>query len=132
MMTDQRKNDLYQIAKTYVIDGLGGKDFDVIPYHEAVILRAPLNPGGSETPITGRENLRNSWWAPLPQLVKGTTFIDAFVNEDKSAVAVEFYCDLINPECRLRIIDRFKVDDDGKITDQENFFDPRAVTNPKD
>lgn len=126
-----RKDNLYKIAKTYVIDGLGGKNFDAIPYHEHVSLRAPLNPGGSESPITGRENLRNSWWAPLPELVKGTTFIDAFVNEEESAVAVEFYCDIINPACRLRIIDRFKVNSDGMITDQENFFDPRAVTNPE-
>lgn len=116
-----RKNELYKIAKTYVIDGLGGKDFDAIPYHENVSLRAPLNPGGSAVPVIGRENLRTSWWAPLPQLVKGTTFIDAFVNEDESAVATEFYCDIISPTCRLRIIDRFKVDEDGKITEQENF-----------
>lgn len=126
----KRKNELYKIAKTYVVDGLGSKNFEAIPYHENVSLRAPLNPGGSETAITGRENLRDSWWAPLPQLVKGTTFIDAYVNDDGTAVAAEFYCDIINPACRLRIIDRFKVDKDGKITDQENFFDPRAVTNP--
>ncbi len=125
-----RKNELYKIAKTYVVDGLGAKNFDAIPYHENVNLRAPLNPGGSAVPVTGRENLRTSWWAPLPQLVKATTFIDAFVNEDESAVAAEFYCDIISPACRLRIIDRFKVDEDGLITDQENFFDPRLVTNP--
>ena len=130
MENNSRKETLRKIAKTYVVDGLGTKNFDAIPYHDKVSLRAPLNPGGSEVPITGRENLRNSWWAPLPTLVKGTTFIDAYVNQDGSGVAVEFFCDIIKPACRLRIIDRFKVNEDGKIVDQENFFDPRGVTNP--
>jgi len=89
-----RKKELQKIAKTYVISGLGGKKFDAIPYHEEVSLRAPINPGGSERPIIGRENLRNSWWAPLLQLVFDTTFIDAYVNEDESAVAVEVYCEV--------------------------------------
>lgn len=129
-MDTNRAKLLHKIAKTYVVDGLGGKDFDAIPYHENIALRAPLNPGGSAVPVQGKENLKTSWWAPLPTLVKGTTFIDSFINQDGSAVAVEFYCDIIEPSCRLRIVDRFKVDADGKITDQENFFDPRGVTNP--
>ncbi len=32
--------------------------------------------------------------------------------------------------CTLRVIDRLQVNDEGKITSQENFFDPRDVTNP--
>ncbi len=130
MENNSRNETLRKIARTYVVDGLGAKNFDAIPYHDQVSLRAPLNPGGSLVPITGRENLRSSWWAPLPTLVKGTSFIDSYVNQDGSGVAVEFYCDIIQPACRLRIIDRFKVNEDGKIVDQENFFDPRAVTNP--
>ena len=106
------------------------KTLIAIPYHDNVSLRAPLNPGGSETPIIGKENVRQGWWAPLPDLVKGTSFIDSYVNEDESAVTAEFFCDIIQPACRLRIIDRFKVDEQGNITDQENFFDPRGVTNP--
>lgn len=129
-MDTKRAELLHKIARTYVVDGLGGKNFDAIPYHENASLRAPLNPGGSAVPISGREVLRNTWWAPLPTLVKGTTFIDSYINQDGSAVSVEFYCDIIEPACRLRIVDRFKVDQDGKITDQENFFDPRGVTNP--
>ncbi|HEV8508680.1 MAG TPA: hypothetical protein VGQ53_24970, partial [Chitinophagaceae bacterium] len=56
--------------------------------------------------------------------------IDSFVNESNTAVTVEFHCEILKPSCTLRIVDRFKVNEEGKITEQENFFDPRDLTNP--
>jgi hypothetical protein len=50
--------------------------------------------------------------------------------DDLTAVCVEFYCGILEPKCTLRIIDRFTVDDAGRIIEQENFFDPRDVTHP--
>lgn len=67
---------------------------------------------------------------PLPELVDGTELLDIYVSTNLDAVAVEFYCMIKAPGCTLRIIDRFKVDTSGRITDQENFFDPRPVTDP--
>ena len=121
---------LHAIAQDYVQKGLGGKNFDAIPYAENVTLRAPLCPGGSNVPLVGKENLRNQWWAPLPSLLGGVELIDTYINKDKTAVTVEFHCHIMNPACTLRTIDRFMINEDGKITEQENFFDPRAVTNP--
>ncbi len=121
---------LHQIARKYVVEGLGGKNFDAIPYHEQVELRAPLCPGGSKVPLKGRENLRIQWWAPLPSLVGGVDIIDSYVNSEETAVTVEFHCHIIQPSCTLRIIDRFIINDEGQITEQENFFDPRDVTDP--
>ncbi len=129
-MQNDRTKKLHQIARSYVVDGLGAGNFDAIPYHESVSLRAPLNPGGSEVALNGRETLRSTWWKPLPDLVAGVELIDSFVNEDQSGVTVEFHCHIAQPSCTLRIIDRFEVDNDGKITSQENFFDPRNITNP--
>jgi hypothetical protein len=126
-----RSDQLHQLARAYVLDGLGKGDFDAIPYSEDVTLRAPLCPGGSDVPLTGRTNLREKWWAPLPQLVAGVEVLDTYVNRDLTAVTAEFLCHIRQPACTLRIIDRFKVDDAGRIIDQENFFDPRAVTNPE-
>ncbi len=127
-MSDQkRKEELMAIARGYV-EALGAGNFDGIPYHEDVALRAPINPGGSDSVMVGREELRSKWWAPLPTLVSGTTFIDSFVNADMSAVAAEFHCHISEPKCTLRIVDRFGVDSNGQITSQENFFDPRALT----
>jgi len=128
METITRTALLHEIARDYVIKGLGAKNFDVIPYDENVSLRAPLTAGGVWQPIIGRENLRNEWWAPLPSLIGKTTFIESFVNEYETAVAVEFHCEILNPSCTLRIVDCFIVNEEGKITEQENFFDPRSVT----
>jgi hypothetical protein len=36
----------------------------------------------------------------------------------------------MNPPATLRVADRFNVNEQGKITEQENHFDPRDVTNP--
>ncbi len=121
---------LHELARNYVIKGLGEKNFDAIPYDENVVLRAPLRPGGSENPLYGIENLRQQWWAPLPSLLGNVEFIDSFSNEDCTAVTAEFHCEILNPSCVLRVIDRFIINENGKITEQENFFDPRDVTNP--
>lgn len=121
---------LHQIGRNYVLKGLGEKNFDAIPYDENVELRAPLCPGGNEHPLVGKENLRTQWWAPLPSLVAGVEVLDTYVNKEETAVAVEFRCHLSQPACTLRIIDRFTVNEEGNIISQENFFDPRVVTNP--
>ncbi len=121
---------LHQLARDYAIKGLGEKNFDVIPYAGDVTLRAPLCPGGSATPLKGKENLRTVWWSPLPSLIGRVKVIDSFVNEDNTAVTIEFHCKILNPSCTLRVVDRFVVNNEGKIISQENFFDPRAVTNP--
>ena len=121
---------LHEIARDYVTKGLGGKNFDAIPYDDDVVLRAPICPGGSATPMTGKENLRSIWWAPLPSLVGDVQVIDSFVNEKNNSVAVEFPCEILSPACTLRVIDRFKINEEGKIIEQENFLDPRDITNP--
>lgn len=125
-----RQSLVHQIAKDYVLKGLGGKNFDAIPYDDNVVLRAPLCEGGSEKPLKGKENLRSNWWAPLPGLVGSVELIDSFTNRENTAVTVEFHCEILSPACTLRIMDRFVINDEGKIIEQENFFDPRNVTNP--
>ena len=124
-----RAEQLHEVARNYVAS-LGAGDFESIPYIEVVELRAPLCPGGSAVPLVGRDNLKETWWPPLPDLVSGVEIIDTYVNDGLSAVTVEFLCRIESMACTFRIIDRFRVNDDGKITSQENFFDPRDVTNP--
>lgn len=125
-----RVDQLHQIAQDYVLKGLGAKNFDAIPYDDQVVLRAPLCPGGSESPLTGKENLRTQWWAPLPGLVGKVELIDSFSNKSNTSVTVEFHCEILNPATTLRVVDRFVINEEGKIVEQENFFDPRDVTNP--
>ena len=125
-----KKQLLHEVANNYVLKGLGGKSFSAIPYHKDVVLRAPVCPGGSQNPLRGKEVLRTKWWAPLLSLIGGVEIVDSYVNSDETAVTVEFRCHITQPACTLRIVDRFFVNKDGEITAQENFFDPRNVTNP--
>lgn len=126
---NERAKQLHSIARSYV-QSLGAGDFDAIPYDNRVELRAPLCPGGCSVPLVGKSNLMAVWWAPLPSLIAATEVIDTYVNASLSAVTVEFLCHIKAPTCTLRIIDRFIINDEGRITSQENFFDPRDVTNP--
>lgn len=131
MTTEKNKTDsLHEIARNYVLKGLGEKNFDAIPYVDDVTLRAPLCPCGSEKPLTGKENLRQQWWAPLPSILGNVKFIDSYVNSSETAVTAEFHLEFINPVCTFRILDRFTINDEGKIISQENFYDPRDLTNP--
>ena len=68
--------------------------------------------------------------APLPDLLSGVELLDSYVNESLTGVTVVFLCHIAAPRCTLRVCDRFTVDDDGRITEQENYFDPRDITNP--
>ena len=61
---------------------------------------------------------------------KVRVIIDSYVNKQNTAVTVEFHWEIIKPLCTLRVIDRFVINDEGKIIEQENFFDPRDVTHP--
>jgi hypothetical protein len=109
---------------------LGKKNYDAIPFDDNVTLRAPLCPGGMDAPLSGRENLRQMWWPPLPQLIGNVAVVDSYVNDALTAVTCEFTLEVTNPSTTLRIIDRFIVSADGKILEQSNYFDPRNVTDP--
>jgi SnoaL-like domain len=131
-MTDPaaRRAQLHAIARAYVTEGLGKKNFAAIPYADNVTLRAPLCPGGMDMPLTGKDTLRDVWWAPLPQLIGAVTVVDTYVNDDLTAVTCEFTLEIVNSATTLHILDRFTVNDAGKILEQSNYFDPRTVTNP--
>ena len=125
-----RRAQLHAVARAYVIEGLGKKNFDAIPYDDHVTLRAPLCPGGMDVPLTGKTNLRDVWWAPLPPLIGNVTVLDTYVNDDLTAVTCEFTLEIVPLATTLRILDRFRVNADGNILEQSNYFDPRNVTNP--
>jgi hypothetical protein len=56
--------------------------------------------------------------------------LNTYASRDRDAVAAELQMGITEPSCELRIIDRFTVDDEGRIVEQENFFDPRDLTSP--
>ena len=66
---ETRQAQLHSMARASVTEGLAKKNCDAIPYDDNVTLRAPLCPGGSEVPLTWKDNLRRVWWVSLPQLL---------------------------------------------------------------
>ena len=84
-MAQDRKEQLKAAAAAY-FKALAEKDFQLIPYAEDVVLRAPLAPGGVQNPLRGRENLRTTWWAPLPGVLGEVKVFDFYFNADLTAV----------------------------------------------
>jgi SnoaL-like domain len=129
MGQEARKAQLKEAATKYFA-ALANKDFEMIPYEDNVVLRAPLAPGGIHSPLAGREKLRNIWWPPMPQILGEVKLLDIYYNETLTGVVGEAEIEVTNPKARLRVADRFTVNAAGRIVEQVNHFDPRDVTNP--
>ncbi|MDQ3256884.1 MAG: nuclear transport factor 2 family protein [Acidobacteriota bacterium] len=129
----KRREQLRAIAERY-FESLRRKDFSAIPYDDNVTLRAPLTPGGVNQPLVGKEALRTQWWQPLGPALEGVQIkvFEHYINEAMTAIVTEseIKINVVDPPATLRVADRFTVDEQGKIIEQENHFDPRDVTNP--
>ena len=124
-----RRTQLRAAADAYFA-GLARRAFDAIPYADDVVLRAPLAPGGVQAPLVGRQTLRRVWWAPMEKALGEVEVLRHYFAEDLSGVCTAAIVAIADSPIRLRVADRFTVDDRGRIVEQENHFDPRDVTNP--
>lgn len=128
-----RQTQLRQVVEAYFA-GLRQKDFAAIPYAADVTLRAPLAPGGVNNILAGKNNLHAHWWTPLEPALAGVEIelLEVYFNTALTAVCAEALITLnvMTPPVTLRVADRFTVNAAGEITEQENHFDPRDVTNP--
>jgi len=125
----KRRAQLRAVAEAYFA-ALTKKDFAAIPYDDYVSLRTPLCPGGVHSPLVGKEALRTIWWPPLVPALGEVKVIDHYINEGMTAICIEALISTVSPPATLRVADRFTVNTEGKIIEQENHFDPRDVTNP--
>jgi steroid delta-isomerase-like uncharacterized protein len=125
----KRRAQLRAVAEAYFA-ALAKKDFATIPYDDYVSLRAPLCPGGVHSPLVGKEALRTIWWPPLVPALGEVQVIDHYINEGMTAICTEALISTVSPPATLRVADRFTVNTEGKIIEQENHFDPRDMTNP--
>ena len=129
----ERTERLRNIVDEYFA-ALRQKDFSAIPYDDNVTLRAPLAPQGVNHPLVGKSELHAQWWVSLEPALEGVeiTILDYYINEAMTAICAEALITLnvVSPPATLRVADRFTVNAEGKITEQENHFDPRDVTNP--
>jgi hypothetical protein len=112
----KRRAQLRAVAEAYFA-ALAQKDFTAIPYADAVVLRAPLAPGGVHNPLTGKEALRTIWWPPVVPALGEVTVIEHSLNEALTAIITEAEIHLVNPRVTLRVADRFTVNAEGQITE---------------
>jgi hypothetical protein len=129
----ERRQQLRNIAEGY-FEALRQKDFAAIPYADDATLRAPLAPGGVNDPLVGKHSLYEQWWIPLVPALEGAEIVvlEHYLNEALTAICTEAIITLnvVSPPAVLRVADRFTINADGQITEQENHFDPRDATNP--
>ena len=128
METDsvQRQERLRSISEIY-FSGMAKKDMSDVPWAEDVILHSPLAPGGLDTPLVGASAVREFFESLYPVL-GDIKVIEHYFNEDLSAIATRSDVGLTDPPCVLRVVDRFRVDPEGRIIEQENHYDPRPAT----
>jgi hypothetical protein len=123
--TQDRRAQLKTISELY-FEGMAKKDMSDVPWAEDVVLRSPLAPGGLETPLVGRQAVRD-WFAQLYPVLGEMTIIEHYFNEDLTVIASRSDVGITNPRSTLRVVDRFTVNTEGQITAQENHYDPRAA-----
>lgn len=116
--------DLIAVAEAY-FDGLRTKDMSRVPWHENVSFRGPLAPGYPD-PIQGRQALE-SWFSGLYPVLGEVRVIGHYINAARTEIATRAEVAITNPKGMLRVLDTFVVDIDGRITEQENYYDPRPA-----
>jgi len=119
----KRRAQLRAVAEAYFA-ALAQKDFTAIPYANTMVLRAPLAPGGVHSPLIGKEALRTTWLPPWVPALGEVKVIEHYLNEALTAIITEAEIQLVNPRVTLRVADRFTVNAEGQIIEQENHFDP--------
>ena len=121
---NQRKELLKKTAETY-FESLRQKDFFSIPFTDDIQFRAPLAPGGPHNPIKGKQMAHDLWWKPLEPALDGIVIkiVDYYYNESLTELVTKADITLPVAGITLRVADRFIINEDGQITEQENHFD---------
>ena len=124
-----RVEQLKAVAEAY-FNSLRQRNFDTIPFDEKAALRAPLTPGGVQVPLEGKTAIREKWWTPLEPALQDVTIniLGHYIHEDLTGIVSEAEIILKSPVVSLRVADRFSINSEARITEQENHFDPRPVT----
>ena len=125
----ERRTQLREAAEAF-FEALNRKDFEAIPYDDKIVFRAPIAPGGRHFPLLGKEALRAVWWPPLEPMLGEAKIVAHYYDEELTAIITVADIHTVSPRATLRVADRFTVNAGGKITEQENHFDPRDVTTP--
>ena len=120
----QRRDQLKKVVETY-FEALQNKNFSAIPFSDDIVLRTPLNQGGGHIPLTGKQSVHEQWWLPLEPALEGVTIkiVDHYYNDSMTGIITKAEITLPGPAITIRAADLFIINEEGKITGQENHFD---------
>ncbi len=123
-MDNNRKQQLKSVSESY-FQALRDKNFSNIPFSEDIVFRAPVAPGGVHHPMKGRQAVQQQWWKPLEPALDGIEIKirEHYYNDSLTTVVTRADITLTGPGISLRTADRFVINEDGKIIEQENHFD---------
>lgn len=116
-----RKRNLRLIADAY-FDGLTNKDLTPVLYADDVVFITPLSPGRQ---LHGRTEVLR-FFAGIYDALDAVHVVDHFYNDDLTAISVQARIRM-KAGATLNVLDVFQIDAAGKITAQENHFDPRPA-----
>jgi hypothetical protein len=123
--TADRKAQLIAAATAF-FDGLARKDMTFLPWLETVVFRAPLLPGGRRG-SDNRQGYCDSLLTALGPHLGEVRIVGHLLSEDLTAIVTKAELAFLQPACTLRVANSFEVDADGRISAQENHFDPRPA-----
>lgn len=120
----QRKEELKKVSETY-FQALRDKNFSAIPFSDDITFRTPIAPGGSHHAIEGKQSLHEQWWTPLEPALDGiiVNIIEHYYNDSLTGLITKADITIAPLGITLRTADRFIINDDGEIREQENHFD---------
>lgn len=121
---NERKEQLKKTAEAY-FEALRQKNFTAIPFTDEIVLRAPVVPGGTHNPIQGKKSVFEKWWKPLQPALDEIVIniIEHYYNESLTSIITKADMTIAAMGITLRVADRFIINDNGEITEQENHFD---------
>jgi hypothetical protein len=125
---EARVNQLKAVANTYFA-ALTKRDVSPVPWADDIVLRSPLAPQGLDVPLTGRAAVV-AWFETLYPVLGEAKVIEHYFSEDLKTIATRADVAITSPPSVLRVVDRFTVDANGRITHQENHYDPRPAMAP--
>jgi len=123
-MITERKKLLKQVSDMY-FEGLRTKSFSTIPFSDHINFRAPIAPGGVHQPLLGIKDVFEQWWQPLEPMLEGISIkvVDHYFNEEENEIISRAEIVLKDSGIKLRVADRFRINEEGDIIEQENYFD---------
>ncbi len=122
---DERRALLKSVSEKY-FQGIAKKDMSAVPYADDVVLRSPLAPEGIDVPLRGKQAVLD-WFASLWPVLGEAKIHEHYFNEDLSIIATRADIHLTQPPSLIRVTDRFQVNAEGLIVQQENHYDPRGA-----